>query len=208
MLSIEGREILIKVVAQAISTYTMSCFQLPMGQCEEMEGMMRRFWWGQHHQESKIACVSWKKMCKSKLRGGLGFRNLQVFNLSMLSKQGWKLLMNPDFSVARIYKARYYPHGDVLQAKLGSKPSYAWRSIKSGLEVIKRGTRWRVGNRNLIHIWEDKWMPTPTTYKVIPLPRSSLKISQWCQLLQIKKLEDGKLILLNPYFFPSKQIQS
>ena len=116
--------------------------------------------------------------------------------------------MNPDSLVARIYKARYYPHGDVLQAKLGSSPSYAWRSIKSGLEVIKRGTRWRVGNGNLIHIWEDKWMPTPTTYKVIPLPRSSLKISQWCQLLQIKKLEDGKLILLNPFFFTLKQIQS
>ena len=66
-------EILIKVVAQAISTYAMSCFQLPKGQCEEMEEMMRRFWWAQHHQESKIAYVSWKKMCKSELRGGLGF---------------------------------------------------------------------------------------------------------------------------------------
>lgn len=86
MLSIGGREILIKAVAQAIPTYTMSCFQLPKDLCEEMEGMMRRFWWGQCHQESKIAWVNWKKMCKSKLRGGLGFPNLQAFNLAMLSK--------------------------------------------------------------------------------------------------------------------------
>jgi len=86
MLSIGDKEILIKAVAQAISTCTMSCFQLPMGLCDEMEGMMRRFWWGQRKQETKITWVRWKKMCKSKLRGGMRFRNLQAFNLAMLAK--------------------------------------------------------------------------------------------------------------------------
>ena len=37
--------------------------------------------------------------------------------------------------------------------------------------MIRKGTRWRVGNGRLIHIWEDKWLPTPTTYKVISPPR-------------------------------------
>ena len=40
----------------------------------------------------------------------------------------------------------------------------------NGLEVIKQGTRWRVGNGNLIHIWDDKWMSMPTTYMVISPP--------------------------------------
>ena len=152
ILSIGGREILIKAVAQAVPTYTMSYFQLPKGLCDEIENMMRKFWWGQRGQESKVAWVSWRKLCKSKIKGGMGFRNLQVFNLAMLAKQGWRLLENPNSLVARLYRAKYYPYGDVLKAGLGSSPSFTWRSIMQGLEVVKKGTRWRVGNRKLIHI--------------------------------------------------------
>ena len=73
--------------------------------------------------------------------------------------------------MARIYKAKYFPHSDGLNLKLGSNSSYAWRSIFNGLEMIKKGTHWRVGNGRLIHIWDDKWISTPATYKVISLPR-------------------------------------
>ena len=139
MLSVGGHEVLIKAVAQAIPTYTMSCFQIPKSICDDIEGTMRKFWWGQRGCESKIAWVSWKKMCKSKLNGGMGFRNLQAFNLAMLAKQGLRLISNPNSLVAQLYKAKYYPHGDVSNAKLGSSPSYTWRSIFNGLEVVRRG---------------------------------------------------------------------
>ena len=73
--------------------------------------------------------------------------------------------------MAHILKSKYFPFCDILHANLGSSPSYTWRSIFNSLEVLRCGTRWSVVNGQLIHIWDDKWIPNPTTYKVISLPR-------------------------------------
>ena len=44
LLSQAGREVLIKSVIQAIPTYTMECFKIPMGLCNEIEAMIKKFW--------------------------------------------------------------------------------------------------------------------------------------------------------------------
>ena len=150
----------------------MSCFLLPQCLCDEIESMVRNFWRGHRQQETKMCWVNWKTMCKSKAQGGMGFRNLQAFNKAMLAKQLWRILQNPNSLVARVLKARYFPNGDILNANLGSSPSYSWRSIHSSLDVIRKGTHWRVGNGKLIHIWDDKWLPILSTYKVISPPNA------------------------------------
>ena len=55
LLSRAGKEILIKVVAQAVPTYTMSCFKLLDSICEELTSMVRNFWWGQKVDERKMS---------------------------------------------------------------------------------------------------------------------------------------------------------
>ena len=54
ILSTAGREILIKVVAQATPMYMMNCFKLPESLCNELNMKMRNFWWGQRDKERKM----------------------------------------------------------------------------------------------------------------------------------------------------------
>jgi hypothetical protein len=85
-LSQVGKEILLKAVIQAIPTYSMSVFQLPVGFCRELNSMMTRFWWGHMSNSSKISRMSWEKMGNAKSARGLGFRDLIIFNKALLAK--------------------------------------------------------------------------------------------------------------------------
>ena len=58
-----GREILIKTMAQAIPTYSMSLFKIPKSICDSINSLLARYWWGQTGAERKIHWLSWNKLC-------------------------------------------------------------------------------------------------------------------------------------------------
>ena len=41
--------------------------------------------------------------------------------------------------------------------------------------VIQRGMRWQVGNGNRIRLWQDKWIPRLSTYKLVTPEKPNLK---------------------------------
>jgi hypothetical protein len=116
-LSQAGKEILLKAVAQAIPTYTMSVFQLPKSLLQEINAMLQRYWWSHHEQERSIHWVKWKKMGVAKSHGGMGFRDLESFNKALLAKQCWRILQNPESLVAKFSRLsiilRVNPHSTV-----------------------------------------------------------------------------------------------
>jgi hypothetical protein len=159
MLSQAGKEVLIKSVAQAIPSYCMSVFLLPMSIGDEIEKMLNSFWWGIKENGSKgIRWMSWDKLTMRKEWGGMGFRNIYGFNLAMLGKQGSNLLTNSDAMVSKVFKAKYFPNGNFLGASLGHNPNYVWRSIWSSRTLLKYGYRWKIGDGSLIPIESTPWL--------------------------------------------------
>jgi len=45
-MSVAAKDVLIKAVAQALPTYSMSVFKLPLGLCDDLTSIIRDFWWG------------------------------------------------------------------------------------------------------------------------------------------------------------------
>jgi hypothetical protein len=166
LLSQAGKEILLKAVVQAIPTYSMSIFLLPKDLCKDINKVMQKFWWGQKEEEKKIHWMKWEKMGLSKAQGGMGFRDLICFNKALLAKQSWRLVQNPESLAAKIIKAKYFHQKSFLEANLGTRPSYAWRSILVGRELFKEGCFWRIGDGKSVSIWGDKWIPRPSTYSI------------------------------------------
>jgi hypothetical protein len=81
-------------------------------------------------------------------------------------------MQDPDSVASKILKAKYFPQTSFLEAKLGSKPSYTWRSIFNARELLVEGLQWRVGDGQSIKIWGEKWLPIPSSYSVQSTPRS------------------------------------
>jgi hypothetical protein len=111
----------------------------------------------------------------------MGFRDLQTFNMAMLAKQCWRLLERPESLCSRILRARYYPKGDLLKVKLKSGSSFTWQSVIAGLETFKRGCIWRIADGTQINIWEDAWIPTSPSRKLVT-PRGNTLLTKAAEL--------------------------
>lgn len=67
-----------------------------------------------------MAWISWEKPCKPKSEGGMGFKDLKAFNLTLLAKQGWCIQQNPSSITHKILQAKYFARSTFMEAN-GSK---------------------------------------------------------------------------------------
>jgi hypothetical protein len=65
-MSIAAKEVLIKAVAQALPTYIMSVFELPLGFCDDLTSVIREFWRGVENGKRKMAWFAWEEMLLKK----------------------------------------------------------------------------------------------------------------------------------------------
>ncbi|KAL9688602.1 hypothetical protein QQ045_033025 [Rhodiola kirilowii] len=111
---------------------------------------------GGHFRRKKgIHWVRQELLQQKKEDGGLGFRNWKCLNLAFLSKQAWRIQTQQYLLVSTIFKSKYFPTTNILDASLGYKPSHVWLAIFKSLTILWKGAQrcpqdgnliWKYGN--------------------------------------------------------------
>jgi hypothetical protein len=90
----------------------------------------------------------------------MGFKNLQAFNLTLLGKQAWNLVTKPESQITKLFKERYFPNCDFVEANIGHNPSYVWRCMWNWNSkfIVRGGCKWSNGTGEKINIWGKNWL--------------------------------------------------
>jgi hypothetical protein len=91
-----GRVTSIKSTLANIPTYYLSLFPILGSVPAHIEKLQCDFLWGGIGDEFKYHLVSWSKVCTPILEGGLGIRNLMMFNRTLLGKWLWRYEIERD----------------------------------------------------------------------------------------------------------------
>ncbi|GAU41517.1 hypothetical protein TSUD_302560 [Trifolium subterraneum] len=89
-------------------------------------------------QFSVTSSVSWESICLRKEYGGLGVRQLKEFNLSLLGKWCWRMLVDREGLRFRVLATRYGMEGGRLREG-GRRGSSWWREIVWLGRVVSSG---------------------------------------------------------------------
>ena len=111
-------------------------------------------------EETLMGCVGCDD--QTQVYRGMGFRDLELFNLALIARQAWRVLIDDESLSAQILKAAYYPNGSLLDATLGPHPSQIWRAILDGRYVLAQGVIRRIGDGETTSIWDHNWIPRPS----------------------------------------------
>ena len=95
-------------------------------------------------------------MCEAKENGGMEFKEIEKFNDALLAKQVWCMMHNPDSLCYKVFKARFFPNCSILEDNECTVGSYAWKSILSARDVVRKGMVWQDRNGQFVCIREDK----------------------------------------------------
>ncbi|KAL8467664.1 hypothetical protein ACS0TY_031058 [Phlomoides rotata] len=70
----------------------------------------------------------------------------------------WRLVTDQDSLVCRVLKVKYFPRTRFLDSSVGNNPSMTWRSIWSAQDLVRRGTRWKLGDGINVSVWFHPWL--------------------------------------------------
>ncbi|XP_024010239.1 LOW QUALITY PROTEIN: uncharacterized protein LOC112085271 [Eutrema salsugineum] len=126
--------------------------------CSKLKSAIANFWWSSKSESRGVHWTAWDSLCNQMKDGGLGFRTIEDFNITLLAKQLWRLLRFPDSLLCRVLKGRYFRYCNPLEVSASNRPSYGWRSIMAAKPLLTSGIRKIIGSGFDTCVWSEPWI--------------------------------------------------
>ncbi|KAG2682775.1 hypothetical protein I3843_10G000300 [Carya illinoinensis] len=154
-----GRLTLIKSTFSNLPIYFLSLFLLPARVEKRIESLFRNFLWVGKGDEKKIHLVGWKKVCQPIDCGGLGIKNLSLFNRALLGKWLWRYHLESNAFWKNVIAIKF---GSMWGGWCSKDTSRAygvslWKFIRKGWGFFSDHIRLKVRDGKRTLLWHDLW---------------------------------------------------
>jgi hypothetical protein len=137
--------ILLKYVPQALPIYSFSALETPGFILNAMKTLQRNFLWQGKKTRKKVSLISWEKLHKPKLQGGLRLRDPTTLYKVISAKICWRWLNFPHDLWARLWRKKYVPNiaeKHLIRWDENTLGSLIWNAAKKIHSLISNHTFW------------------------------------------------------------------
>lgn len=148
----------------------LSIFLIPISIANKLDAMLARFFWKNSAQQG----IHWKKqeiIQQPRGQGGLGIRNVSIFNKALLMKKVWRIVHDPQLLVSKVFRSRSPGQSWIRDTK--HNMSLGRRGLLLASHHLQSNCAWKVGNGASIRAASQPWV-----YGRIPSFRDNITLRE------------------------------
>ncbi|GJT41700.1 hypothetical protein Tco_0941565 [Tanacetum coccineum] len=157
-LSFAGRLQLCKSVISSMHVFWASVLIIPKGIIYDIHQLIYGFLWCNGELKRGKVKIAWKDICLPKSEGGLGLRNLEVFNFALMTTHIWNIISSKESLWVRwihTYKLRGRTIWDV---PVKDEMSWGWRKLLQLRDIMRPFFSVTLGNGNSTSLRPQSWL--------------------------------------------------
>lgn len=181
LLSLAGRVQLVNFVLFHISSFWCNVFILPIEVIGTIENCCRNFIWTGNWRNVGMPSISWEKMCHPRIEGGLGIKQLGVWNRAAMGKHLWTLMTKPE-NLWAVWMRNKLKGRSIWVISIPQDCSWAWRKILQLRGVMQQHFEVIVGDGRQCSLFFDKWL---NGRSIADLVGSVEMVCQWGSVLNV-----------------------
>ncbi|XP_010666689.2 uncharacterized protein LOC104883828 [Beta vulgaris subsp. vulgaris] len=154
-LSQPAKVIIINSILIGALMHYLAVFRVPQTITNKLDGLFATFFWKDFHGKG----IHWKKRSvihRPKGAGGLGIRNVGVFNKALLMRKASRIQRNPHLLLSRVYNSSTRTSTD--QMRNTNLSSWGRRGIVMANSLLNQFSHWKIGDGKATRVSTACWV--------------------------------------------------